>query len=408
MISPGAVPRGLSMVRAPSGTSAWRRFISAMRWTPMRSNRSRSHASSSGWRTRDTPATSARASRVTSSWVGPRPPVRITASARPSASRMVPAMRSVLSPTTVWRRQSQPTSARRWPIQAALVLTIWPSSSSVPTPMISQRTLAPCRETTAAGMLPGRPGQKLRALGGGDHHRQVLPHPEASWGALDPDHAVGVGGLPEAAALGGAAGLDPLDQHLEPAPDPGLLGLGQHAILHLLGPLDPVPGGGLRDAAVQAEGGRAVLGRPGEEGHPVEAGRLQERLQLAHVGPALAREAEDEVGAEGGVGVEGADPPDQVEEALGRAAAAHAPQHGRAGVLQRQVEVAADDRVGGHLLEQPGRELVGLEVVEADPAQAVDPGQVAQQVDQGLAAAQVLAVAGRVLGNQADLGDALA
>src|SRR5512132_3315975 len=280
MISPGAVPLGLSMVRAPSGTPAWRRFISAMRWMPMRPNRSRSHASSSGWRTRATPATSASASRVTSSWVGPRPPVTTTASARPSASLMVPPMRWVLSPTAVWRRQSQPTSARRWPIQAALVLTIWPSSSSVPTPMISQRTLAPCREPTAARMLPGRPGQKLRALGGGDHHRQVLPHREGPGGALDPDHAVGVGGLPVAAALGGAAGLDPFHQHLE------------QAVLQLLGPLDPGPGRGRRDAAVKVEGGRAVLGRPGEEGHPVEAGRLQERLQLTHVGPAQAVDPE--------------------------------------------------------------------------------------------------------------------
>src|SRR5918996_2967669 len=335
MISPGAVPRGLSMVRAPSGTSAWRRFISAMRWTPMRPNRSRSQASSSGWRTRATPATAARASRVTSSWVGPRPPVRMTASARPSASRMVPAMRWVLSPTTVWRRQSQPTSARRWPIQAALVLTIWPSSSSVPTPMISQRTPAPLpMDRPTRGMLPGRPGQKLRALGGGDHHRQVLPHldrpghplgvpriPGPPRDALDPDRAVGVGGLPEAAALGGPVGLDPLDQDLEPAPDPGLLGVGEDLVLQLLDPLDPGPGGDLRDAATQVQGGGAVLGRPGEERDPVEAGRLQERLQLAHVGGALAREAEDEVGAEGGVGVQGADPPGQLQEDLGRAAA---------------------------------------------------------------------------------------
>jgi hypothetical protein len=163
-----------------------------------------------------------------------------------------------------------------------------------------------------------------------------------------------------------------------------------------------------RDAVVQVEGGGAVLGRPGEERHPVQPGRLEEPLQLGHVGLALAGEAEDEVGAEGGVRVEGADPADQVEEALGRAAPAHAPQHGGAGVLQREVEVAADHRVGGHLLEQAGRELVGLEVVEPHPAQAVDGGQVAQQVDQGLAAAQVLAVAGGVLGHQADLGDALA
>ncbi len=178
--------------------------------------------------------------------------------------------------------------------------------------------------------------------------------------------------------------------------------------MYFLDALDPGPGGGRRDAAVQVEGGGAVLGRPGEERDPVQPGRLQERLQLAHVGLALAGEAEDEVGAEGGVRVEGADPGHQVEEGAGRAAAAHPPQHGRAGVLQREVEVAADHRVGGHLLEQAGGELVGLEVVEAHPAQAVDPGQVAEQVDQGLAAAQVLAVAGGVLGDQADLGDALA
>src|SRR5918994_4178827 len=381
MISPGAVPRGLSMVRAPSGTSAWRRFISAIRWTPMPPNRSRSHASSSGWRTRATPATSARASRVTSSWVGPRPPVRMTASARPRASRMASAIREVLSPTTVWRRQSQPTSARRWPIQAALVLTIWPSSSSVPTPMISQRTLAPCRSNQVARMLPGGPGQKLRTLGGGDDNGQVRPDPGLA-DALDPDHPVGVGGLPEAAALGGAVGLDPLDQHLEAAADPALLELAEEAVLQLLDAFKAGPGGGRGDAAVQAEGGGAVLGGPGEEGHPVQPGRLQELLQLADVGRALAGEAEDEVGAEGGVRVEGTDPPDQLQEPLGRAAPAHAPQHGRAGVLQGQVEVAADHRVGGHLLEQPRGQLVGLEVVEAHPAQAVDGGQVTQQVDQ--------------------------
>src|SRR5918994_7811715 len=236
MISPGAVPRGLSIVRAPWGTSAWRRFISAIRWTPMPANRSRSQVSSSGWRTSSTPATAASAPRVTSSWVGPSPPVRITASARPRASRMASAIREVLSPTTVWRRQSQPTSARRWPIQAALVLTIWPSSSSVPTPMISQRTLAPLADRPTARMLPGQAGQKLRALGGGDHHRQVLPH-LGPWRVLDPDGAVGVGGLPVAAALGGAVVLDPLDQHLQAAPDPGLLGLGQEPILYFLDPL---------------------------------------------------------------------------------------------------------------------------------------------------------------------------
>ena len=53
-------------------------------------------------------ATSATASRVTSSSVGPRPPVRMTRSARSSARRKCSATSRRSSPTTVFARSSMP------------------------------------------------------------------------------------------------------------------------------------------------------------------------------------------------------------------------------------------------------------------------------------------------------------
>ena len=75
------MPRVWGMTVAPSGTSAWRRLFSGMR-RPRASNIDRMASATSSSRTRPTPMTSAMASRVTSSWVGPRPPQQITASAR--------------------------------------------------------------------------------------------------------------------------------------------------------------------------------------------------------------------------------------------------------------------------------------------------------------------------------------
>ena len=87
------------------------------------------------------PITSAIASRVMSSWVGPSPPHTMTASARASASRSAVTMRAWLSPTLTWKRQSIPLAASCSPIHAELVSTICPSSSSVPTASTSQRML---------------------------------------------------------------------------------------------------------------------------------------------------------------------------------------------------------------------------------------------------------------------------
>ena len=68
--------------------------------------------------------TSAIASRVMSSWVGPSPPQTITASLRESARRRLATMRSWLSPTLVWKCESMPASANCSPSQEEFVSTI--------------------------------------------------------------------------------------------------------------------------------------------------------------------------------------------------------------------------------------------------------------------------------------------
>ena len=81
---PGAEPRLLASAVAPSISHACFRFASGISM-PRRSNRPRSHASSSGSTVGSRPHAAAMASRVRSSGVGPRPPVETTRSAASSA-----------------------------------------------------------------------------------------------------------------------------------------------------------------------------------------------------------------------------------------------------------------------------------------------------------------------------------
>ena len=67
--------------------------------------------------------TSAIASRVMSSCVGPSPPHTTTTSLRANASRMASTMRAMLSPTFVWKCESMPASASCSPIHELLVST---------------------------------------------------------------------------------------------------------------------------------------------------------------------------------------------------------------------------------------------------------------------------------------------
>ena len=126
------------MIVAPSGTCAWRRLFSAIR-RPRRSNIWRmTSATASSW-CNPTPITAAIASRVRSSWVGPRPPHTITASACSSIRRSWASMRPTLSPTLTCSSESMPLAAKCSPSHAELVSTIWPSRSSVPTARTSHR-----------------------------------------------------------------------------------------------------------------------------------------------------------------------------------------------------------------------------------------------------------------------------
>ena len=116
-----------------------------------------------GSRTSSTSMTSAMASRVMSSWVGPSPPHTMTPSLRASAVRRARTMRSWLSPTAWWKWEATPLAARWSPSQAELVSAIWPSSSSVPTATISILTGVTLRGG-AAGAAPGgrRAGTRRR------------------------------------------------------------------------------------------------------------------------------------------------------------------------------------------------------------------------------------------------------
>ena len=119
---------------------------------------------------------------------------------------------------------------------------------------------------------------------------------------------------------------------------------------------------------VEAGGVGPVLAREGEEAGPVELRRGEELEQEIVVALGLARVAEDEGGAEGGVGLGGPDVGDAAQEAVAVAPAAHAGQQRTRDVLQREVEVrhAGGEHGLDQLVGQPG----GIEVEQAG---ALDP-----------------------------------
>ena len=97
-MSPGAVPARWGMMVAPAGTSAWRSLLADM--ARPRAWKNPAMTSTIVWsRTSSTPMTSAMASRVMSSWVGPRPPQTMIPSLRARAVRKASVIRSWLSPT---------------------------------------------------------------------------------------------------------------------------------------------------------------------------------------------------------------------------------------------------------------------------------------------------------------------
>ena len=214
------------MAVAPTGTSAWRRLFAGMR-RPRAANRSRMRSAASSSVTSWTPITSAMASRVMSSWVGPRPPHTITASARASASSSAATMRSRLSPTTCPWVRSMPASASCSPSQAELVSTIWPSSSSVPTATTSQRTRPSSARRARADLQARTPPEAVARL---PSIRYCAPraerqrHGQPQHGRRQPRLVLGHGGQQRQAdghRLDDGLDLGPVrGRHREAAPSP--------------------------------------------------------------------------------------------------------------------------------------------------------------------------------------------
>src|SRR6185436_15326151 len=170
-INPGAVPRVCGITSAPTGTMAWRRLLAAM-YRPRDSNIPAITAATSSSSTSCTPITSAMASRVRSSCVGPRPPHTITASAVANVWRSAVTTRPRLSPTFTCSRESMPFAARCSPSHALLVSTICPSSSSVPTATTSHRIGGDPRSTSTPHVLTTADERQRDG-----HPQQAVPQP---------------------------------------------------------------------------------------------------------------------------------------------------------------------------------------------------------------------------------------
>ena len=122
---------------------------------------------------------------------------------------------------------------------------------------------------------------------------------------------------------------------------------------------------GTRGASVG--GRRARLGAEGEGAEVVEAGPFDEVEEMGEVLLGLAREADDEGGAQEDVGRQFAGAVEQPEVALGGAAPAHRPQHLRVAVLERHVDIGEEAALAPHQPQQLLVEGGGIGVEEAEP-----------------------------------------
>ncbi len=135
MYIPGAVPFGFGNTSAPTGTSACFKFTSAM-GRPLWAKKASSERRAASSVMSSMPNKLAVISRVTSSLVGPSPPVTMRASALVIASPSALLMASP-SGTVVWRETRKPMCRSSPPIQAACVFCVVPSRSSLPVLRIS-------------------------------------------------------------------------------------------------------------------------------------------------------------------------------------------------------------------------------------------------------------------------------
>ncbi len=140
---PGAVPNGFFHVCAPRGIKACDSTAGGI-LRPILRARSRMCSRTGSLSCNGRLSTVATALRVRSSGVGPRPPIKMTASARSSARRSASAMASLASPTVTCQPTRTLTSSRARARKAKLVSTVRPERTSLPIVMISTRMMTGC------------------------------------------------------------------------------------------------------------------------------------------------------------------------------------------------------------------------------------------------------------------------
>ena len=154
-------------------------------------------------------------------------------------------------------------------------------------------------------------------------------------------------------------------------------------------------------------GGRAGLQRIREDADALKLLGPGERQQLLELRIALAREADDERGAQR----QPRDARAQIAEQFFRLStvhlALHAAQHAIVDVLQRQVQVGHDLPRLGQCVDELVREVDRVGVKDADPLDALKRVEFAQKLREAHAAVQIQSVVGGVLSDQNQLADSI-
>src|SRR6202046_994573 len=87
-------------------------------------------------------------------------------------------------------------------------------------------------------------------------------------------------------------------------------------------------------------------------------------------------------------------------------AALHARENVSTGMLQLDVEIFCQARMGGNRVKQARRDAVGIAIEEADPVQVVPLGESMEKCGEAVAQAQVFAVESSVLANERNFAHA--
>ena len=197
-----------------------------------------------------------------------------------------------------------------------------------------------------------------------------------------------------------------LDQHLLAAPDAGLVPGQGTPVDHGLEPVETLGHDvGGHEVVLHGRGAGAGPRREDERVRAVVTGVGAYGERLLEVVLGLAGEPDDDVGGHSEV-VHGGPGVRQALEVTPRGVAApHGAQHAVAPRLQRQVQLLAHLRRGGHRLYGLGPQVLGVRTGEADAPDALDRPDGAQQIgEQRAALGEIAAVGVHVLPEQRHLG----